>query len=168
MPPAKKKSSAKRRLDFEATSGQNRSRQSAKVASTSNVPATKPITSLLSSPAKRARPSKAIVTPDVAKHEREDEYVPKYIHKNVEYQRRGRKSLPSTKLAAFDQIMQHYVIPKDLEQSRKYGPLSGSSYEELVLQAYTLDKLEPMEAQVEICTECAKIGHKRYECPKLI
>ena len=99
------------------------------------------------------------------------EYVPTYIHKNVEYHRKGEasNSLPSKTLNVFQLITDHYAIPKDLEQSRSYGPLSGSTYEERVISAYRLGKLKASDTPATIiCTGCAEIGHERDECPTLL
>lgn len=99
------------------------------------------------------------------------EYVPTYIHKNLEYHRKGEASdaLPSKTLKIFQLITDHYAIPRDLEQSRSYGPLSGSTYEERVISAYRLGKLKTSNTPAKIiCTGCAEIGHERDECPTLL
>lgn len=161
MPP-KKKASAKRRLDFESVSAKRKKSSS---LPPTEIPKVSP--SVPSSPLKRSRPStKVVVTPDVST---EKEFVPTYLHKNLEYERVGRKEkLTQVQVDAYRLILTHYEIPKDLEQSRSYGPLSGSSYEELVIQAYSLDKLKPLKKKVDICTACAGTGHVRDECPTLV
>lgn len=71
-------------------------------------------------------------------------------------------------MTAYRLITDHYFIPEDLEQQRAYGPLSGSSFEERVVQEYALGKLRPTTEDVAICTSCATVGHKRLDCPKLV
>ena len=98
-------------------------------------------------------------------------YVPTYIHKNVSYFRKGEAKLSAKTETCFRLVAEHFVIPKDMEQSRKYGPLSGTSFEERVISAYNLGLLEPKRPEsdgVEICSNCAEEGHTRDDCPKLI
>lgn len=104
-----------------------------------------------------------------------DEYVPRYIHKNLSYRRRGESDhLSDVQLECFRRILDHYLIPEDLERNRtRYGPLSGSTYEELVIEQYGLGRLRARDAtepgrRVMICTACAATGHKRTTCPTLI
>ena len=112
------------------------------------------------------------VTPEQAASEKLSRYVPKYIHKNLDYARKGKAKLPESKLKIFNWIGERYVIPKDFEQKRSYGPLSGITYEERVTQAYCLRKLERSEsapdAETNICTACTEVGHRRDDCPTLI
>lgn len=184
---AKKGSSAgtKRRLDFEPI-GKNKTKDEErgikKRASSSQQQ------TLQSSMAKHARSTKsftspvsskrlekrAIVTPEEAtsvKKKKSDSFVPKYIHKNLGYHCAGASKVSPTKLLAFEHIVNSHIIPDDLEQSRAYGPLSGSCFEERVLQAYSLGKLavqDGYDGETNICTQCANKGHKRMECPTLI
>ncbi|EEC46903.1 predicted protein [Phaeodactylum tricornutum CCAP 1055/1] len=124
----------------------------------------------------RRTPSRSVVTPDAPKPRPVAvEYVPRYLHQTLDYQRRGqKKDLPTHTRTALALIEQYYEIPANLEQSRKYGPLSGTTYEELVLQAYTLGTLAVKKedgaivSEVDICTECAVLGHRRGECPTLL
>lgn len=126
----------------------------------------------LSSP-KAKKKKTAVVTP---LNERkvaaaESEYVPKYVHKNLDYRRKGQAKLSPTTLQVFQLVEEHFDIPKDIEQNRSYGPLSGTSYEERVIRTYTLGKLtskDPADANVTICTSCATVGHKRDDCPDLL
>lgn len=109
-------------------------------------------------PRKKAK----IVTPEEKK---KDEYVPKYLHKNVEYQRAATKDLPERTRKAFAVLVRYCELPEDLEQSRRYGPLSGSSYEERALAAYGLGYLD---TDVDICTACGSEGHRKSSCPELV
>ena len=187
MAPTRKKATTKGRLYFErsqksrATESTSSNKRTTKSAADSSL-----APSLLSSPSKRPRTTatkaKVIVTPEVSSKTRAnsdsstpatlaDEYVPTYLHKNLEYQRQGQKrGLPKSKIDAFGLVLEHFRIPEDLEQAQsKYGPLSGSSYEERVLQAYSLGKLKPKTdgVMMMICTACANVGHERDECPSL-
>jgi hypothetical protein len=121
----------------------------------------------------------AIVTPakkdeakKTKKNTREQEpYVPTYIHKNLSYQRQGEASLTESTQTAFELVTRYFVIPEDFEQSRSYGPLSGSCFEQRVIRAHNLNLLEPRNeeyANLEICSNCATKGHKRNDCPNLI
>jgi hypothetical protein len=114
----------------------------------------------------------AFVTPPPKQvsSKKKEEYVPHYIHKNVEYHREGEAELPAIRKKLFEIVTQHYVVPDNFEQNRRYGPLSGTCYEERVIQAYALNNLDAVdpEEQTKICTECAEIGHKRSDCPALI
>jgi hypothetical protein len=99
-------------------------------------------------------------------------HVPTYLHKNVEYSRKGEKKISAPKIKAFKWICERYVIPNDFEQKREYGPLSGTTYEERVIDAYSVGKLERKESASDeetcVCTVCADVGHKRDDCPTLI
>jgi len=100
----------------------------------------------------------------------QQEYVPTYIHKNVEYQRKG-ETKDEMQVAAFKLVEKHFDIPDDFENNRKYGPLSGVSFEERAISAYSLGLLEPKtedSANVKICSACAQEGHKRSACPQLL
>jgi hypothetical protein len=68
-------------------------------------------------------------------------------------------------------VEKHFVIPQDFENNRKYGPLSGVSFEERAISAYSCGLLEPKtqaSAKVAICSACAEEGHKRSACPQLV
>lgn len=128
---------------------------------------------------KRIDKSTAVVTPaecvrkeiPIASQDISAEYVPIYIHKNVEYISKGHTAnLSPRTLKVFQWIQEHYNIPKDIEQIRTYGPLSGSSYEDRVITAYRLGKLTALGGIVDavICTACAELGHVRDACPTLL
>lgn len=116
---------------------------------------------------------KAVVTPEKAEEKKDDEeaYVPTYIHKNLNYQCRGQATLSENLEKTFQLVEEHYVIPWDFETNiRQYGPLSGTCFEERVVNAYNMGDLLPrrQETQVLICSTCAITGHKRVDCPELI
>jgi hypothetical protein len=125
----------------------------------------------LSSPVSK-KTKAAVVTPlDERKVAAVSEYVPKYIHKNLDYRVKGRAKLSPSTLQVFQLVEEHFDIPKDIEQNRSYGPLSGTSYEERVIRTYTLGKLtpkDPADANIAICTSCATVGHRRDDCPDLL
>ena len=106
----------------------------------------------------------------------EEPYVPTYIHKNVGYARFGTAldRLSDGQKLAFAFVADKYHIPADFETNRKFGPLSGSSYEERVLAAYATDGLAPSEGadldviRKGICTFCGELGHKKKSCPELL
>lgn len=122
------------------------------------------------SPVSQRRRPTATVTPEQEESQALSQYIPTYIHKNLEYRRGGSANLSAATLEVFRLITQHYVIPEGFEQSRKYGPLSGTCYEERVIQAYSLGKLTPVEGseKLVICTVCATEGHRRSSCPTLV
>mmetsp|Transcript_2158 Transcript_2158/g.6258 ORF Transcript_2158/g.6258 Transcript_2158/m.6258 type:complete len:215 (+) Transcript_2158:118-762(+) len=119
---------------------------------------------------KKKLEAKATTTAD------EEPYVPTYIHKNVGYARFGTATdrLTDGQKLAFNFVVEQYNIPSDFETNRKYGPLSGTSYEERVLAAYATNGLDPSEEadptliHKGICTFCGIIGHKKKLCPDLI
>ncbi len=124
---------------------------------------------VFSSPVKKARLSELYSPQKKVMKSKEETYVPTYVHKNLAYKRKGIASLPSKVKATFELVQDHYDIPVDFEQSRFYGPLSGTSYEERVISAYNLLLLEPKDGDpVQICSSCIKLGHKRNDCPDLI
>jgi hypothetical protein len=111
----------------------------------------------------------AAVTPEEKERKALSRYVPEYIHKAVGYQREGKATLVENTITAFKLIVENYTIPEDFEQSRSFGPLGGTSFEERVIRAYTLGKLKPKDEKgIAICTQCCVLGHKRVECPTLI
>lgn len=100
-------------------------------------------------------------------------YVPKYLYKNVGYTVRNQAKLSPEVAAAFAWICDHFIIPDDIEGNRSYGPLSGTCYENRVLQAYNLGQLAAKQnatasTTTMICTTCAEVGHKWDECPRMI
>lgn len=124
------------------------------------------------SPAKDTKATAVVTPPQPAKtSDKTKEYVPSYIHKNLDYQRKGLAThvLPPNIIKAFQLIEKYYHIPADIEQSRLYGPLSGISYEEKVIAALRLGKLRSIDTPAtEICTVCAELGHQRDDCPALL
>ena len=95
----------------------------------------------------------------------------------------------------FDLVEEHYAIPSNFETDiRSYGPLSGTCFEERVVNAYdrglllsssvkskrkmkTKTKKEDNQQSVEttitdgavlICSHCADLGHGRNDCLELI
>lgn len=104
----------------------------------------------------------------------EEPYVPTYIHKNVGYSSFGTATdrLTDGQKLAFNFVVEQYHIPSDFETNRKWGPLSGTSYEERVLAAYATNGLDPSADSAlirkGICTFCGIVGHRKKLCPDLI
>jgi hypothetical protein len=105
----------------------------------------------------------------------DNDYIPSYIHKNVEYIRKGHMSkLTPHQSKILQWITEHYEIPNDFEQNRKYGPLSGTTYLERVIAAYRLGSLPRTTCNNDedttdvICTICANTGHTADACPTII
>jgi hypothetical protein len=136
------------------------------------------------------RKTSVLVTPEKKEDEEKGEdqqqqqqqHVPIYIHKNLNYQRRGQAFLNETLKRVFDLVEEHYVIPSDFESNRSYGPLSGTCFEERVVNAYDRGLLLPNHENrhqqlsndegcgsvLVICTHCAALGHRQEDCPDLI
>jgi hypothetical protein len=125
---------------------------------------------------KKTKKAKKIVFNDDDDDDDYDEeaaYVPTYIHKNLDYQRRGHASLSPNVQKTFQLVEKHYVIPKDFETNNIYGPLSGTCFEERAIGAYHEGMLQSKGPRdnnvgVEICSHCAVTGHTRDDCPELI
>jgi hypothetical protein len=131
------------------------------------------------SPQKEGRPTpSAIVTPaEEPKRSgslKDAPYIPTYIHRNVDYLGRNEASgsLSTMKAKIIQWILDHYDVPDDIEQNRAFGPLSGSSYEDRVIAAYSVGKLIRRSTVGDdcamMCTACAETGHVRDKCPKLV
>lgn len=187
-PPAK--AGTKRRLDFDEDNDDSAvaavARPSKITAATTTTSAARmgkakqtTIKSAFSSPvAKKLDKRSKVVTPEEEKKQDGDEtttkrsgFVPKYIHKNLSYYCQGDSELDPITRTAFEKVVESHMIPQDLEQSREYGPKSGSSFEDRVLRAYALGQLMPRDdyqGDTCICTACAETGHKRDACPTLI
>ena len=107
----------------------------------------------------------------------DNEYIPTYLNKNIEYHRRGETSLDPVTEKVFQLVAKHYVIPDGFEHARSFGPKSGVAFEQRVVTAYVNHQLKPklldMGSSSEkkatvICTCCAEIGHQRDDCPHLL
>ena len=127
-----------------------------------------------------ANRASVVVTPEKTEDAEIDEiptekssYVPIYIHKNLNYQRRGHASINVKLKRFFELVEEHYVIPPDFESNRSYGPLSGTCFEERTVNAYEKSLLSPKKTSktgegIPICTFCGTVGHEQDECPDLI
>jgi len=167
---------AQRKIDFSDDPKQQKEVQDSKNEVPVPVSKKRPSsTQELRSPTKKRQAVATVVTPEKATPSRvieKDDYSPSYVHKNVEYTTEGSSKVSETTRQVFAWIVDRYEIPRDLEQKRKYGPLSGSCYEDRVIQQYTLGKLKRLEEapdeENKICSECAEVGHRRDECPTLV
>lgn len=174
--PRRKSTAVQRKLNFETVSStrsktsytpasscedEEQDREATRASSTESPPRKKP----------KLTETSTVVTPDEKREStKEGVYVPKYIFQNLGYKRQGESSglLSTEKAASFKLVCQYYHIPDNLEQCRSFGPLAGSCFEERLLQAYTLNQLVPVAENVDICTVCASVGHRRCSCPTLI
>ena len=75
-------------------------------------------------------------------------------------------------MKAYRFVREHYLVPRDIEADPKFGPYSGSCFEERVIRAYSLGQLEPKggggEDALLVCSYCGEVGHKRGGCPELL
>jgi hypothetical protein len=193
MPTSRKnKPRVKRSLDFDNQDENIGEAKQQKVASSTTAtndatPAKKKkeedITDFFASPAPKssaARVLPVVTPPDFKKQEEKDfqeklrtkrassAHVPTYLHKNVGYVREGEADLDPITQKVFDLVDRHYIIPEGFENNRKFGPISGVSFEQRVISCYCNNLLDPKGGQVEICTQCAKQDHKRDDCPTLV
>lgn len=98
----------------------------------------------------------------------EERYVPHYLYKNVQYKRKGEVDLNTGARKAFHLIEENYIVPSNFESSRMYGPWSGSSYEERLINAYECNLLQPKGQSIPFCCACGEIGHSRRICSTLL
>jgi hypothetical protein len=101
----------------------------------------------------------------------EEPYVPVYLYKNIHYHCGGTTSMSPTLAQCVRLIRQHYHVPPEHEPPERQRPLSGMTYEERLVQEYSLGRLQPRSScttRVSICTACAEVGHVRWDCPTLI
>jgi hypothetical protein len=98
----------------------------------------------------------------------DERYVPHYLYKNLQYRRKGEADLNTGARKAFDLIEENYFVPQNFESSRIYGPWSGSSYEERLINAYECNLLQPKVGSILFCCACGEVGHSRRLCPSLL
>lgn len=99
------------------------------------------------------------------------DYHPDHIHAIIDYHQRGKVTLTTGQKNAYRFIRDHFNIPRDIELDSKFGPWSGTCFEERILRAYTLDELLPKKenlSSLKVCTYCGEEGHVRDGCIKLI
>ena len=100
-------------------------------------------------------------------------YEPGHIHSTLDYAHRGETALDQGALNAYRFIRNHFLIPCDIEANSKFGPHSGTSFEQRVIRAYTLGLLETKDESISedsllVCSYCGDEGHKRDECTELL
>eukprot|EP00584_Thalassiosira_punctigera_P017380 CAMPEP_0172548394 /NCGR_PEP_ID=MMETSP1067-20121228/17698_1 /TAXON_ID=265564 ORGANISM="Thalassiosira punctigera, Strain Tpunct2005C2" /NCGR_SAMPLE_ID=MMETSP1067 /ASSEMBLY_ACC=CAM_ASM_000444 /LENGTH=234 /DNA_ID=CAMNT_0013335601 /DNA_START=46 /DNA_END=747 /DNA_ORIENTATION=+ len=94
-----------------------------------------------------------------------ERYEPGHIHSTLAYRHRGELQLNQGTLKAYRFIRKHFLIPRDIEADPRFGPHSGSCFEERVVRAYNLGQLEPKDRREEwgellVCYYCGEEGHK--------
>ena len=113
---------------------------------------------------------KSVFTSSTSSAKPTEAYVQEHIHKNVEYTRRSAasfQSLPACMQLAFSSIEANFIIPEEFENSRKFGPLSGVSFEKRLIFVYLggLLAINGEEGdETIICVCCGRLGHVKKEC----
>ena len=76
--------------------------------------------------------------------DKDENYVPRSIYKNVNYKAKGEnKTVSPSLLLAAKQVEAHCTIPEHFNfGSSRYGPLSGSCYEERLVSNFLSGKIE--------------------------
>ena len=200
--PRSTKSSSQRKLNFDDAGGDSIATQAERVQQRrqkrASPPDDHPNTESYISPQKKLNTgtetaTQNVVTPDYSEttkkvtllQTKSGEYIPEYIHKNVDYIRKGNVlKLSPIQSRVLQWIHDNFDVPNDFEQNRKYGPLSGSSYPDRVITAYRLGSLERIKRTDDvdddnddkigsskhsvICTVCADLGHIADACPTLL
>merc|ERR1740130_154819 len=70
---------------------------------------------------------------------------------------------------AVTHIQKNYVVPRDFETSQKFGPHSGTCFEERLVAAYMHDQLKCRCRRIpRICYECGVLGHDAKDCASLL
>jgi hypothetical protein len=99
-------------------------------------------------------------------------FKPTHIHANVDYHHRGELALDANTLKVYRFVRDHFLIPATFEVDHKFGPLSGSCFEERVIRAYSLGELEPKgegkKNDLLVCTYCGEEGHVKGDCSELL
>lgn len=92
-----------------------------------------------------------------------------FIHKAVGYKTEGLSQLTANQTAVVEWIKDNFIVPLDFDISHEFGPLSGVSYEERLLNAYMFGKIEPREGVTyrKRCWECGEFGHFPQHCPRV-
>ena len=125
--------------------------------------------------ASKTTPSKRVRVPDYVKprasttQDAEIKYAdtgpPVHLHALLKY---SPKPLSRVETTALSFVEHHFVIPEDIDENKRFGPLSGMSREHRVLVAYSnrlLDLKEPERSWPLICLTCAAEGHEKNDCP---
>ena len=123
-----------------------------------------------------------------------------HLHASLDYLHRGRSKSSSAgnnncnddnaailltttpTMKAYRFIRKHYLIPNTIETDYKFGPHSGSTFEDRVIRAYTLNQLIPRHGKKKqqdnsssssstlllVCSYCGNEGHNRNNCVQLL
>lgn len=98
------------------------------------------------------------------------EYQPA-LHAVVLYDGEGKRTLDPVVDKLYEFVKECCIIPVDIETTR-FGPLSGTCFEERVVTAYFRGKLKAKRgkdsvAATKICRTCATKGHEADDCTTL-
>ncbi|KAL9178760.1 hypothetical protein ACHAXT_003891 [Thalassiosira profunda] len=96
---------------------------------------------------------------------------PAHMQASLDYGRRGEVPFGQGTLKAYRFVRENFLVPLDIEADPKFGPYSGSCFEERVIRAYSLGQLEPKGGVGEdalVCSYCGEEGHKREGCLELL
>jgi len=109
----------------------------------------------------------------------QNQSVQSFVHKAVSYDRAGFKELPLNKFKVYEFVKDNFSIPENFEKDHKFGPLSGVSFEERVIDAYMQNLLEPQSRDdsfieddsgknilLKMCFTCGNFGHWPKSCPE--
>ncbi len=80
----------------------------------------------------------------------------------------GSAALTEAQLCVYQYVMLNYEVPEDIDRSRRFGPISGTSHEERVITAYSLGllRLASGGSARTMCSACAEEGHWSMDCPR--
>ena len=131
-------------------------------------PIKKPSTKKVLTPGLDAEAEEEDIKPAPPIRKDQNRYVPEHLYKNLDYATSDLQNLSTGEQKAYRLITQYFNIPKDFEQSRRFGPWSGTCYEERVLAAYQVGQLKLIDSAVDICVSCGSEGHKKRDCPDLL
>jgi len=102
-------------------------------------------------------------------------HKPERTYSNIDYRHRGELPLDEPTMKAYRFVRNHFLIPRDIESDPKFGPHSGTCFEERVIRAYSLGMLTLKKssdrgdgASLLVCTYCGEEGHNRDECLELL
>lgn len=110
-----------------------------------------------------------------------------HLQQSLNYSKKGRKAIKSAERAALQFINERYDVPNEVSmESTAFGPLSGTCYEERVLNTFADGKLSPylkpeyrhahstdndkeaINTLCTVCVTCGLPGHTYTTCQKVL